>query len=886
MTIVVREDLSKCRPFEKSKLAILFESLSFGLSISDNDLSEAVDSIALELPDKIRIGDLLNLAAESLAQRIVVDPDFSLLAGRIDVFALRRSIPLNFSLNFERLRDNVHRKTGQHHPLVSEKAASFVASHSDFLDSLIVPERDNTLSFFGMRTLAKSYLLKANETIVETPQYMFLRVAIGIHVLANLRSCSEADILILISRTYDLMSQKYFIHSSPTLFNAATPSNYLSLCFLMAIDDDSIDGIFKSLHKAALISKASGGIGIHVNNIRSNGSIIKFSNGTSNGLVPMLRVFNSTALYVDQGGNKRPGAMAVYVEPWHGDIEEILDLRKNNGPEELRTRDLFYALWIPDLFMKRVEKNEDWSLFSPDEVLGLADKYGDEFEELYEKYEKEGIATATFKARRLWMKVLESQIETGMPFMLYKDACNKKLNQQNLGTIKSSNLCCEVVQYSSKDEIAVCNLALVALPSFVVTTELNCFFDFLKLLEVTKCVTRNLDEVIDFTLYPTENAELSNLKHRPIAIGVQGLADVFVLLRLPFDSGEAKTLNTQIFETLYRGALEASMEMAIEKGPYESFKGSPASKGVLQFDMWNCEPKFFEDWDELKSNVIRHGLRNSLLVAPMPTASTSQILGFNECFEPFTSNIYLRRVLSGEFQVVNKYLVKDLMKLGIWNNAIKEQIIINEGLIQNIDVIPEDLKRLYKTVWEMSQKTIVEMAVDRGPFIDQLQSLNIHINSPTFKCLTSCHFFGWKKGLKTGMYYLRTKAASRAIQFSVDPSQTRMEITRMQMPDINLLDHKPYLEFESFKRKTEKSNKFCAKRTRRKRVEDSCSQETYCRSSTPNYDVLDVSSKTQSAGENEDSSKITTPEEEFDIYDTTPLTCNIANSEGCDSCSA
>lgn len=885
MTLVLDPNSPKSNPFDKTRLLRLLSKLSYGLDVSGDELAEAATTISLELPASITVDDLLNLSAESLAQKIVVNPEFSLLAGRVDVFAIRRRIPFQFAANFQRMNNYKHPKTGKPHPLVSEKTTEFVKNHENFLNNLIDPGRDNDLSFFGMRTLAKSYLIKSDTLIMETPQFMFLRVAIGIHVPAN--RGDETSVLAQISRTYNLMSQKYFLHASPTLFNAATPSNYLSLCFLMSIEDDSIDGIYKSLHQAALISKASGGIGIHVNNIRSRGSLIRSSNGSSNGLVPMLRVFNSTARYVDQGGNKRPGAMAVYIEPWHGDIEEILDLRKNHGNEEMRTRDLFYALWIPDLFMKRVKDNEDWSLFSPSDAPGLADVYGDEFENLYTKYEAQGLATSSFKARKLWVKILESQTETGMPFMLYKDACNKKLNQKNLGTIKSSNLCCEVVQYSSNEETAVCNLALVALPSFIIISEGFSTFDFPKLHEVVKYVTRNLDQVIDSTQYPTDSTRLSNMKHRPLAIGVQGLADVFMELRIPFDSKKAKTLNAQIFETIYHAAIESSMEMSIEYGPYETFQGSPASKGFLQFDLWDHQPTFFGDWDELKSKVIANGLRNSLLVAPMPTASTSQILGFNECFEPYTSNLYLRRVLSGEFQVVNKYLVKDLKDLGLWGKSMKEQIIIDDGLIQNIDVIPEELKSLYKTVWEMSQKNIVEMAVDRGRFVDQLQSLNIHLKDPTFKSLTSCHFYGWEKGLKTGMYYLRTKAASRAIQFSVDAARSKLEISKMNKASVSLLKRPTYLEAKSFKRRSSGQSQYGQRDPKLatfKNCEDAQSR-SISEPGTPTSDFPDTSLKEFNKDDVE-LSVATTPGEEYDIYDTTPLACNLIDNEGCESCSA
>lgn len=882
MTSVTYPNSSKSTTFSKSRLLRFLTTLSLDLDIGGNELSDAATTISLELPATINVNNLLELAAESLAQKIVMNPDYSLLAGRVYVFAIKRQIPCKFAANFEKMNKNKHPKTGEQYPLVSDDITKFVTKHQDFLDNLIVASRDNDLSYFGMKTLAKSYLLKANDVIMETPQFMFLRVAIGIHVPAS--RGDESSILAQIARTYDLMSQKYFLHASPTLFNASTPSNYLSLCFLMSIEDDSIDGIYKTLHKTALISKASGGIGLHVNNIRSRGSLIKSSNGSSNGLVPMLRVFNSTARYVDQGGNKRPGAIAIYIEPWHGDIEEILDLRKNHGNEEMRARDLFYALWVPDLFMKRVKDNDDWSLFSPSDAPGLADVYGPEFEELFTKYEKQGLATTTIKARKLWIKILEAQTETGMPFMLYKDACNEKLNQKNLGTIKSSNLCCEVVQYSSDVETAVCNLALVALPSFVIRTEDFCSFDFSKLHEVVKQVTRNLDQVIDSTLYPTDSTKSSNMRHRPIAIGVQGLADVFMQLRLPFDSKKAKTLNVQIFETIYHAAIESSMEMSVEFGPYETFQGSPASKGILQFDMWNHKPTFYSDWDELKSKVKTLGLRNSLLVAPMPTASTSQILGFNECFEPFTSNIYLRRVLSGEFQVINKYLVKDLKDLGLWSSAMKDQIIIDDGLIQNIDAIPDEIKSLYKTVWELSQKVIVNMAVDRGRFVDQLQSLNIHLKVPTFKSLTSCHFYGWENGLKTGMYYLRTKAASRAIQFSVDPLHTKVEISKMKRANIGHLKRPTYLEAKAFKRSIREPHQ---RVTRLKTFNkgDITAKNPQAEPETPISDFPDSFSIEPNSDDFE-LINTATPPEAYDIYDTTPLSCNLIDFEGCESCSA
>ncbi|GEQ67791.1 hypothetical protein JCM33374_g1456 [Metschnikowia sp. JCM 33374] len=691
-------------------------------------------------------------------------------------------------------------------------------------------------------------------------------------------------------QTYEAMSTKHFVHSSPTLFNAATENSYLSSCFLVAMGDDSIDGIYKTLHKAALISKGSGGIGIHMHNIRARGSLVKSSNGTSNGLVPMLRVFNTTARYVDQGGNKRPGAIAIYLEPWHGDIQEVLDLRKSQGQEELRARDLFYALWIPDLFMKRVETDAEWSLFSPSEAPGLADVYGEEFEALFEKYESEGLATSTMPARKLWLQILDTQMETGMPFMLYKDSCNRKSNQKNLGTIKSSNLCCEIVEYSSKDETAVCNLGSLALPSYVTSSGDGAWFDFPKLHAYTKILARNLDKVIDVTLYPTEDARQSNFNHRPIAIGVQGLADTFMELRLPFESVEAETLNRQIFETIYHGAVEASLEMAKESGKYSSFYGSPASEGKLQFDLWNHKPEFFDDWDELKKQVKEHGLRNSLLVAPMPTASTSQILGFNECFEPYTSNLYSRRVLSGEYQVVNKYLINDLKDLGLWNTAMKQKIVMDNGSIQNIELIPEELKRLYKTVWEVSQKKIVNMAADRGCFVDQSQSMNIFMKSPSIGALNSCHFYAWKKGLKTGMYYLRTQAAARAIQFTIDEEKTTAALSIMQKPDIQLLKRKGYVQQTKYQKQNTQNEDIFGIPHARKRTRADMSIHKSPRidvSSGKKHKAFRHNKKSHASSfeQNQPTDVDHQAEATHNIFDTTPRLCNINYSEGCDSCS-
>ena len=626
--------------------------------------------------------------------------------------------------------------------------------NADVLDSTIIYDRDFRYDFFGFKTLERSYLLKLNGEVAERPQQMLMRVAMGIHT-DNIDAAIE---------TYNYMSEGWFTHATPTLFNSGTPKPQMSSCFLLTTKEDSISGIYDTLKQCAQISQSAGGIGLSIHDIRATGSYIKGTNGTSNGIVPMLRVFNDTARYVDQGGGKRKGSFAIYVEPWHADIFDFLDLKKNHGKEEQRARDLFYALWIPDLFMKRVEENGDWTLMCPNECPGLADTYGKKFEKLYKKYESEGKGRKTIKAQELWFKILESQIETGTPYMLYKDAANEKSNQKNLGTIKSSNLCTEIIEYTAPDEVAVCNLASIALPKFVVDGK----FDHEKLFNVTYRVTKNLDKVIDANYYPVPEARNSNMRHRPIGIGVQGLADAFILMRHAFDSPEAKQLNKDIFETIYYAAVTASKDLAIENGPYETWKGSPISEGVFQFDMWKVKPSDRWEWDLLREEVKKHGVRNSLLLAPMPTASTAQILGNNECFEPYTSNIYTRRVLSGEFIIVNKHLLRDLVKLGIWNDRLKNKLMASNGSIQNIDEIPENIKELYKTAWEISQKEILDMAADRGAYIDQSQSLNIFMENANFAKLTSMHFYGWKAGLKTGMYYLRTKSATDAIKFTLD----------------------------------------------------------------------------------------------------------------------
>jgi ribonucleoside-diphosphate reductase subunit M1 len=693
----------------------------------------------------------------------VTHPDYAILAARIAVSNLHKQTKKQWSSVVSDLYHYVNPKNDRLSPMISKETYECVMRHKDELDSAIVYDRDFNYQYFGFKTLERSYLLKLNGKIVERPQHMIMRVAVGIW----------GDKIENVIETYNYMSSKFFTHASPTLFNAGTPQAQLSSCFLVDMKEDSIEGIYDTLKTCAMISKMAGGIGLNVHRIRATGSYIAGTNGTSNGVIPMLRVFNNTARYVDQGGNKRPGAFAIYLEPWHADVFEFLDLRKNHGKEEVRARDLFLALWIPDLFMKRVEKNGDWTLMCPNECPGLADCYGEEFEALYEKYEQEGKGRKTIRAQKLWYSILEAQTETGNPFMLYKDHCNRKSNQKNLGTIRSSNLCTEIIEYCAPDEVAVCNLASLALPSFVDYNE-GCY-DFKKLHEVTRVVVRNLNKIIEVNHYPVPEARNSNMRHRPIGVGVQGLADAFLALRMPFESPEARELNKQIFETIYHASVTESIEQAKLHGPYESFKGSPASQGVLQFDMWNVKPSDLWEWDSLKEQVKEHGMRNSLLIAPMPTASTSQILGNNECFEPYTSNIYQRRVLAGEFQVVNPWLLKDLVELGLWSDAMKNRIIAENGSIQNIPNIPDDIKLLYKTVWEISQRQVLQMAADRGAFIDQSQSLNIHMKDPTMGKITSMHFTGWKLGLKTGMYYLRTQAAAAPIQFTVDQQALLVE---------------------------------------------------------------------------------------------------------------
>ncbi len=715
------------------------------------------------LYDGVPTTQLDDLTAETAASMSIVHPDYAKLAARIAVSNLHKNTDKSFVATMKRLYNYIDPETDERANLISDDLMKILEQYGDRLDSAIIYDRDYSFDYFGFKTLERSYLLRIDGRVVERPQQMIMRAALGIHGM-DIESAIQ---------TYNLMSEKWFTHATPTLFNAGTPKPQLSSCFLLSMTDDSISGIFETLTRCAKISQSAGGIGLSIHNIRAKGSYIKGTGGSSNGIVPMLKVFNDTARYVDQGGGKRKGAFAIYLEPWHADIFEFLELKKNHGKEEMRARDLFYAMWIPDLFMERVQANAEWSLFCPNEAKKLHETYGEEFEQLYQQYEAEGKARKTVKAQDLWFAILESQIETGTPYMLYKDACNQKSNQQNLGTIKSSNLCTEIMEYTSKDEVAVCNLASIALPKFIS----NGSFDFQKLYEITRVVTRNLNKVIDVNYYPIPEARNSNMRHRPIGLGVQGLADAFILMRYPFESQEARTFNKEIFETIYFAAMTESCLLAKEEGPYQSYDGSPVSQGIFQFDMWNVQPTDRWDWEGLKKDVQTYGVRNSLLLAPMPTASTSQILGNNECFEPYTSNIYTRRTLSGEFIVVNQHLLKDLIKLGLWNNEMKEAIMAANGSIQYIDVIPQDIKDLYKTSYEISMKTIIDQAADRGAFICQSQSLNLFMENPNFGKLSSMHFYAWKKGLKTGMYYLRSKAAVDPIKFTLGKKHQQKYVT-------------------------------------------------------------------------------------------------------------
>ena len=760
---VVKRDGRK-EPVKFDKITARIGKLCYGL-----DPLVSPEAVAMKVIEGIYDGvtttDLDNLASEVAAAKTIDHPDYALLASRIAVSNLHKDTKKTFSEVITDMYEYIDPKTSEKAPLVSNEVYDIIMENKERLDSSIIYDRDFRYDYFGFKTLTRSYLMKLKGQIAERPQHMLMRVSVGIH---------KRDIDSAI-KTYNLMSQGWFTHATPTLFNSGTPKPQMSSCFLLTMKEDSITGIYDTLKSCAQISQSAGGIGLSIHDIRAKGSYIKGTNGASNGIVPMLRVFNDTARYVDQGGGKRKGSFAMYVEPWHADIFEFLDLKKNHGKEEQRARDLFYALWIPDLFMKRVKENGSWTLMCPHECPGLSDSHSEKFEKLYLKYEKEGKGRKTMKAQDLWFKILESQIETGTPYMLYKDSANAKSNQQNLGTIKSSNLCTEIIEYTAPDEVAVCNLASLALPKYV-TNEKT--FDHDKLFEVTYQATVNLNRIIDENYYPVEEARNSNMRHRPIGLGVQGLADAFILMGFPFESEDARKLNSEIFETIYYASMMASKDLSKEFGPYETYEGSPVSNGTFQFDMWGVTPSNRWEWDLLKKEVKTHGVRNSLLLAPMPTASTAQILGNNECFEPYTSNVYTRRVLSGEFIIVNKHLLKDLVKEGLWNDEMRQRIMAENGSIQNIESVPQRIKDLYKTAWEISQKAIIDMAADRGAYICQSQSLNIFMENANFGKLTSMHFYGWEKGLKTGMYYLRTKAATDAIKFTVDKSAVKSSMSK------------------------------------------------------------------------------------------------------------
>ncbi|MGB3607855.1 MAG: ribonucleoside-diphosphate reductase subunit alpha [Psychroserpens sp.] len=802
---VVKRDGRK-EPIMFDKITARVRKLCYGLN-------ELVDPIKVAmrvidgLYDGVTTSELDNLAAEQAATMTTAHPDYARLAARISVSNLHKNTKKTFSEVMSDLYTYVNPRTGKKAPLLSDEVYKVITDNKDMLDSAIIYNRDFGYDYFGFKTLERSYLLKLNGEIAERPQHMLMRVSIGIHL-------NDLDAAI---ETYELMSKKYFTHATPTLFNSGTPKPQMSSCFLLTMKDDSIDGIYDTLKQTAKISQSAGGIGLSIHNIRATGSYIAGTNGTSNGIVPMLKVFNDTARYVDQGGGKRKGSFAMYIEPWHADIMSFLDLKKNHGAEELRARDLFYAMWMPDLFMERVQQDAEWTLMCPNECPGLCDVHSEDFNVLYKKYEAEGKGRKVIRARELWEKILESQIETGTPYMLYKDAANRKSNQKNLGTIRSSNLCTEIMEYTSEDEVAVCNLASIALPMFVKNGE----FDHKELFRITKRVTKNLNRVIDRNYYPVKEAENSNFRHRPVGLGVQGLADAFIKLRLPFTSDEAKKLNRDIFETLYFAAVTASMEEAKADGPYQTYKGSPISKGEFQYNLWGIKDEELSglwDWAKLRKQVMKHGVRNSLLVAPMPTASTSQILGNNECFEPYTSNIYTRRVLSGEFIVVNKHLLEDLVELGLWNEGLKNEIMRANGSIQGVDNIPQDIKELYKTVWELSMKDIIDMSRHRGYFIDQSQSLNLFMEGATMAKLTSMHFYAWKSGLKTGMYYLRTKSAVDAKKITISREE-KAEPIAQPVENVQQTETDPNLVQQQQQKAADTAAKFASKSTEKVQVD-------------------------------------------------------------------
>ncbi|GCD80632.1 ribonucleoside-diphosphate reductase subunit alpha [Schleiferia thermophila] len=850
MYVIKRDGRKETVKFDKITSRI--EKLCYGLSPLVNPISVAMKVIE-GIYDGVHTTELDNLAAEVAASMTTTHPDYAMLASRIAVSNLHKNTKKSFSETIKDLYHYINPKTGEHAPLIAEDVYEIAQEHAELLDSAIIYDRDFGYDYFGFKTLERSYLLRINGQVAERPQHMLMRVSLGIH---------KRDIDAVLE-TYDLMSKRYFTHATPTLFNSGTPKPQMSSCFLLTMKDDSIEGIYDTLKQCAKISQSAGGIGLSIHNIRATGSYIRGTNGTSNGIVPMLRVYNDTARYVDQGGGKRKGSFAIYLEPWHADVFEFLDLKKNHGKEELRARDLFYALWIPDLFMKRVEKDEHWTLMCPNECPGLCDVYGEKFEQLYERYEREGRGRKKIRARDLWQKIIESQIETGTPYMLYKDACNEKSNQKNLGTIRSSNLCTEIIEYTAPDEVAVCNLASIALPMFVDAGKFNHNL----LYEVTYRITVNLNKIIDRNYYPVPEAERSNKRHRPIGIGVQGLADTFIKLRLPFTSPEAKMLNREIFETIYYAALNASCDLAIFDGPYETYPGSPISQGIFQFNMWGVDESQLSgrwDWAELRQRILKNGVRNSLLLAPMPTASTSQILGNNECFEPYTSNIYTRRVLSGEFVVVNKHLLQDLMALGLWSEEMKNEIIKANGSIQHIDIIPLEIREIYRTVWELSMRDIIDMAADRAIFIDQSQSLNLFVEAPTLSKLSSMHMYAWKKGLKTGMYYMRTRPATDAIKFTVSKESSLTQPTAETTP--NLLHRYSYAEREAEKR--------AAEELARKRIEALATQQRNHQATRPaeKNTQPDLFAPQQDAPAADESQKA--------------IACSLDNPDACEYCSS
>ncbi|CAL9728951.1 ribonucleoside-diphosphate reductase large chain 1 [Monosporozyma unispora] len=899
---VIKRDGRK-EPVKFDKITSRITRLCYGLDPERIDAVKVTQRIISGIYEGVTTSELDNLAAETAAYMTTMHPDYGTLAARLAISNLHKQTTKLFSQVITDLHDFINPATGRHAPMISDDVYNIVMENKDEINSAIVYDRDYQFNYFGFKTLERSYLLRLNGKVAERPQHLIMRVAIGIH---------GRDIAAALE-TYNLMSLRYFIHASPTLFNAGTPKPQMSSCFLVAMKDDSIEGIYDTLKECAMISKTAGGIGLHISNVRSTGSYIAGTNGTSNGLIPMVRVFNNTARYVDQGGNKRPGAFALYLEPWHADIFDFIDIRKNHGKEEIRARDLFPALWIPDLFMKRVEQNGEWTLFSPSAAPGLENLYGQEFEELYERYEREGRGK-TIKAQKLWYSILEAQTETGTPFIIYKDACNEKSNQKNLGTIKSSNLCCEIVEYSDPNETAVCNLASVALPAFIENSEdgKTSTYNFQKLHDIAKVVTRNLNRVIDRNYYPVPEAKRSNMRHRPIALGVQGLADTFMLLRLPFDSDAAKELNKQIFETIYHASLEASCELAQKEGPYETFSTSPMAQGILQMDMWNAKPYGMWDWDTLRKDIMKHGVRNSLTMAPMPTASTSQILGYNECFEPVTSNMYQRRVLSGEFQIVNPYLLRDLVDLGVWDESMKQHLITANGSIQDLPSIPKDLKDLYKTVWEISQKKVIDMAADRSIYIDQSHSLNLFLRAPTMGKITSMHFYGWKKGLKTGMYYLRTQAASAAIQFTIDskvaaeamnkiadlenlkrptyiPSAASHENTESPVPNNWVKPDHPPVPVIPIEEEEEKIEEPVKEVTKTRSVSPAPSDESAKAAenltTTPVSVIPEIKTADKITSNIPADAAVDAEQSEYDIYNSKVIACAIDKPEACEMCS-